>query len=273
VVGPLDVEDWQTDVKLTWGQATNVGCVRELNEDAVIAALPIFAVADGMGGHAAGEVASGLTITALAALAGQGEVSSDDVLNAIRTANATIAARAREDAGQRGMGTTVTGLAVVSAESNPHWLVFNVGDSRVYRLVDGVLEQLTIDHSEVEELVMAGSISRSEARVHPRRNVITRSLGTQLAPTTDEWLLPPIVGERFLVCSDGLFNEVDDDQIAALMSSIIDPQSAADALVAAAVSAGGADNISVIVVDVLGLEDSTADEDTAPRPGTRSSTS
>lgn len=235
---------------VNFGVRTDVGSHRDLNEDAVYAAPPIFAVADGMGGHAAGEVAAGLAIEQLGTLAGRANVQPDDVRSAIGDANRSIVARQDDEAETAGMGTTITGVCLGSVGGAPHWLVFNVGDSRVYRYVNGLLQQVTTDHSEVAELVAAGLISPGEARRHPNRNVITRSLGMTPPPETDIWVLPVVEGERFLVCSDGLPSEVPDSVIAALLGHVRNPQEAADALVAEAVAAGGHDNISVIVVEV-----------------------
>jgi protein phosphatase len=147
------------------------------------------------------------------------------------------------------MGTTATGLAAVEAAGGDHLMVFNVGDSRVYRLSRDRFEQLTVDHSEVQELVLAGVITREQARTHPRRNVVTRALGSDAGPRTDHWLLPAISGDRYLICSDGLFSELPDEAILPLLAAG-DPQYAAQALVAAAVEAGGRDNVTVLVVDI-----------------------
>ncbi len=163
------------------------------------------------------------------------------------------------------MGTTLCGLVSVRAGGTEHWMAFNVGDSRVYHLSEGRLTQLTIDHSEVEELVMAGQLTRDEARTYRRRNVVTRSLGTDPAPEPDSWVFPPTDGERFLVCSDGLTTEMTDGQIAACLLSNADPQQAARELVELALEAGGRDNITVIVVDgIRGDGPSDVDGDTTP---------
>jgi protein phosphatase len=150
------------------------------------------------------------------------------------------------------MGTTITGLALLEASSGDQLMVFNVGDSRVYRLVEGRLDQVTVDHSEVQELVLAGVITRDQARVHPRRNIVTRALGTDPGPRPDYWLLPATAGDRFLVCSDGLYTEVPDERIAVLLASGT-PQVAAASLVTAAEDAGGHDNVTVVVVEVVGF--------------------
>ena len=167
-----------------------------------------------------------------------------------------------------GMGTTVTGLARVAFAGSDHWLVFNVGDSRVYRYAGGHIERLTIDHSEVEELVAAGEITREEAAHHPQSNIVTRSLGSEPAPQVDAWVFPVEGSDTFLLCSDGLTREVDEPSIAAILEADPEPQRAADSLVRAAVEAGGSDNVTVIVVTVQSADGvpSGPNGDTAPRP-------
>jgi len=254
-------------LSISFGAATDTGAVREVNEDCMTAARGIAAVADGMGGHAAGDVASHLAVARLEHLQdAKTALNPDDLLAAIVDANGDILDSVASDRARDGMGTTLCGVGVVCVGGVDHWIVFNVGDSRVYRLNDDVLTQVTVDHSEVQELVAAGLLSREEARVDPRRNVVTRSLGTDPAPQADVWVFPPTPGERFLVCSDGLTLEIDDEQIAAVMRSEPDAQRAADALVAAAVSAGGRDNVTAVVVDVeLPVDHSAVETDTAPR--------
>lgn len=248
------------------GAATAVGLVRETNEDSVLVADRLYAVADGMGGHAAGDVASGVVVTHLNALAARPELRPDDVLAALGCANDEILAVAARRTECAGMGTTVAGLGVVRVGGSDHWIVFNVGDSRVYRLQAGSLTRMTVDHSEVEELLAAGEIGPAEARSHPRRNVITRALGTDPAPSPDLWVFPPGDDERFLICSDGIPLELDDGRIAEVLRAEPDPQRAAQSLVDQAVTNGGHDNVTAVVVD---LADPPArgdvDDRTAPR--------
>ncbi len=232
------------------GSATAVGRVRDHNEDALLEEGLVFAVADGMGGHAAGEVASRIAVEALGHLVEHPPSSSDDVAAVLHEANDGILRSQEHDPGQRGMGTTVTGLTVLEVDDGEHWVVFNIGDSRVYRVAGDRIGQLTRDHSEVRELLDAGLIDEEEAARHPMRNVITRSLGSGHAADPDVWVRPPEPGERFVVCSDGLSNELDDAEILRLVLDHADPQAAADELVAAAVGAGGRDNVSVVVVSV-----------------------
>ena len=230
--------------------ATDTGRVRDHNEDSLLVTGRVFVVADGMGGHAGGEVASRIAVEALAGLEDSAPRHPQDVTAALHTANERILAAAAADPALRGMGTTATGLVLVDDGDREQWVVLNVGDSRVYRLADQRLEQLTRDHSEVAELVAAGLLEPADVATHPRRNVITRSLGTDPGPEPDVRALDPAPGECFLVCSDGLTNEIDDGEVLHLLEQHPEPQEAADALVTAAVRAGGRDNVTVVVVAV-----------------------
>jgi protein phosphatase len=233
-----------------WGAATDVGAVRDHNEDALLAEPPLFAVADGMGGHAAGEVASALTLEQLGALRGRTDLTDEDVRAAIAAANEAILSWSADHPETAGMGTTVTGACLGTIDGASQWFVFNVGDSRVYQFRDGVLTQVTTDHSEVQELVDAGQLTADQAEHYARRNVVTRSLGSQPAPAPDIFAVPTAEGAAFLICSDGLTNEVDEADIASVLGQVRDPQHAADTLVQRAVAAGGHDNVSVIVVRI-----------------------
>lgn len=237
------------------GAATDVGRVRDHNEDGLLAHGGVFVVADGMGGHAAGEVASGIAIATMEQLARADTLRREDLVEALALANRRILESVAAHPQQTGMGTTATGLAVVQAGGSDKWAVFNVGDSRVYRFLDGRLSLVTVDHSEVRELVDAGLITEDEATRHPLRNVVTRSLGTQPGPRPDIWEFPPHPGERFVICSDGLSGELSLGQIRDLVAAHDDPQACADALVAAAVGAGGHDNVSVVVVVLDAADD------------------
>lgn len=252
-------------IAAAWGAASDRGLVRAVNEDSLMAEPPVFLVADGMGGHAAGDLASRLAVAAFAALGGAERLNVEDALAAVARANQAILDAAREDRSRAGMGTTLAGLAVVAAAGSEHWMAFNIGDSRVYRLSADGLRQLTADHSEVAELVATGRISREEARTYPRRHVVTRSLGTEPPPEADCWVFPPEAAERFIVCSDGLTGELSDSEIGAAAREIGDPQELAQALVDRAVAAGGHDNVTVIVVDGRSAG-SAPDEDTTPGP-------
>ncbi len=247
------------------GAATDVGLVRAANEDNYVVTSSVFAVADGMGGHAAGDVASGLAVAGLAQLGLAGVVRPEEVRRHIVRLNGDILAAAARNPEQWGMGTTVTGLCLVDFAGSPHWVVFNVGDSRVYRYAGGSMEQLTVDHSEVNELVAAGKLSPAEAATDPRRNVVTRALGSPTAPEPDIFVFPLAEGDRFLVCSDGLTGELDDGALASVLASWDDPRDAAASLVRAAVVAGGRDNVTAVVVDHVPAHTPPADDETAPR--------
>ncbi|WP_375503675.1 PP2C family protein-serine/threonine phosphatase [uncultured Jatrophihabitans sp.] len=236
--------------QLSVGAATHVGLVRTSNEDSVFARPPVFVVADGMGGHAAGEIASQLATSKMAELAEQVSVCPDDVLAAIRDAHRRILQES-QSGGRDGMATTLSGVCVVRVDGVDHWMVFNVGDSRVYHLADEILTQVSVDHSEVAELVAVGRLTPEEARNDHRRNVVTRSLGTGSNPQPDVWLLPPSPGERFLICSDGLSSELDDESISSVLSVSGPAGDAAEGLVEAAILAGGRDNVTAVVVELV----------------------
>ena len=240
-----------SSVQLVWGAATDVGRIRQQNEDSFIADPRLFVVADGMGGHNAGEVASAIAVRTMLNAAGDGFTNHDDFVAAVRTANAAIHHEAGGLTEQRGMGTTLTAVAPLRmADGEPPALcVANVGDSRTYVFRDGVLRQLSVDHSYVQELLSEGLVTADEARVHPRRNIVTRALGIDGSVSPDAWVVPLIVGDRFLLCSDGLVDEVTDADIAAVLRSTSDPGEAARQLVAAANRNGGRDNVTVIVID------------------------
>lgn len=254
-------------LSISSGAASDVGRVRAVNEDSLFVSDALVAVADGMGGHAAGDVASRIAVACLERLVDQSELlRPDDLVMVIGDANDEIVHSAQVDATRAGMGTTLAGVAVVGVGGTAHWVVFNVGDSRVYRFDDSGLSQVTTDHSEVQELVAAGLLSPEEAASHPNRNVVTRSLGTDPGPQADLWVFPPSDGERFLVCSDGLPLELTVEEMTAVLRDEPDPQRAAEALVAAAVSAGGRDNVTAVIVDGVMVAAQTGVEVTAPRP-------
>jgi len=231
---------------LRYGCATDVGRLRSENQDSLYAGDGLFLVADGMGGQPAGDLASKLAIAELSTLSRP--ITPPALEAGIRQANDRLLAEGRQDPRRYGMGTTLSGLAVLDRGG---WAVINVGDSRVYRFADGRLEQLTVDHSAVQALVDAGLLDQRAALRHPRRNVVTRSLGTEPPPLPDIQLRDPVAGERFLICSDGLTNELSDAEIGRLLAAAEQPQQAADQLVEQAVLAGGRDNVTVIVVELI----------------------
>jgi protein phosphatase len=248
------------------GAASHVGLVRGSNEDRALTSINVFAVADGMGGHAAGEVASSLAAARLEELGDRPELTADDVRAALLVANADILADAGLNPERAGMGTTAAGIANVVVAGSAHWAVFNVGDSRVYRFESGEFAQLTVDHSQAAELLAAGEITPAEAAGHPLQNVLTRALGMDPAPEVDLWVFPPTPGERFLICSDGLPLELVDGEMASVLRTCGEAQQTADELVRLAVQAGGRDNITAVVVDYQPDTDSEVDGETTPRP-------
>lgn len=231
----------------TFGSRTDVGCVRDHNEDSLVVAPPLFVVADGMGGHAAGEVASEIATSILAEKAPQ-TPDAEALGHAVEEANLEIIAAAEDGRGREGMGTTCT--AAILKEDR--LIIAQVGDSRAYLLHQGKLQQLTRDHSLVAMMVEAGQLTPEEARVHPRRSVITRALGTDPSTKPDLYEIDVEAGDRLLLCSDGLYGMVEDPAIQAIMTRTADPQRCASQLVNEAIAAGGNDNVTVVVVDIEG---------------------
>ncbi|MCX7621292.1 MAG: Stp1/IreP family PP2C-type Ser/Thr phosphatase, partial [Acidimicrobiales bacterium] len=233
------------------GAAEDIGQVRQSMQDAVLVAANLFAVADGMGGHRGGEIAARIAIETLAEHFTEPNI--DLLVDAVQKANDAIVARADAEPGLRGMGTTICAMAVVGEGDAERIGVVNVGDSRLYLLPAGAnaLEQITEDHSLVATLERQGQLTKEEAAVHPHRNILTRALGIDPKVMVDSWEVMPCQGDRYLLCSDGLFNEVEDGQIADVLRNISDPEQAAKTLVDLANANGGRDNISVVVVDVI----------------------
>jgi protein phosphatase len=237
-------------MKLKWGASTDVGMVRQQNEDSYLAEENLYVVADGMGGHNAGEVASALAVTTLKAGARSGIDSVERFRELVQQANTAIYTASLDDSTQSGMGTTLTALSIVAGEE-PRVLVANVGDARTYLWRNNALTRLSVDHSYVQELVNEGIITPEEARVHPRRNIVTRALGIDRSVVVDVFSHLVRTGDRIVLCSDGLVDEVSDADIAVVLGQHSDPQDTAEALVMVANTAGGRDNTTVIVVDVL----------------------
>jgi protein phosphatase len=244
-------------VVLGWGLDTHTGYRRRHNEDSIVAKPPIFAVADGMGGHSAGDVASNAVVTRLSEAAVSEVTSAEAIDAALKAATADISLAA--DHSKLGVGTTVTGAALMARNGVPHWAIFNVGDSRVYLYENKKLVQVTVDHSVVQELVDAGMISAGEAEQHPDSNIITRAVGFNADPLTDYWLIPLRKGMRLLLCSDGLTKEVDFPRLEQLLAADNPPSRTSSLLVDTALAAGGRDNVAVLVIDVL--DGPTGDED------------
>lgn len=231
---------------ISWGARSDVGLVRGHNEDSFLLRTPLFVVSDGMGGHAAGEVASSIAVETVGERA---PGTADDVLlgAAVEAANMAVIEASEQGIGKPGMGCTATAVLI---EKNK-MAVAHVGDSRAYVLRQGTLVRVTHDHSYVEELVDSGQITADEARTHPSRSIITRALGSDPDMYADHFSLEVNDGDRIILCSDGLSSMISDAEIESLAVSSATPQQAADNLVAAALTAGGADNVTVVVVDVL----------------------
>jgi protein phosphatase len=236
-------------VTLSAGGATDVGQVRSMNQDAYLLRDGLFAVADGMGGHAGGEVASEVALTTLEQEFT--EPRSENLVAAAEAANEAVISRSRDDPELSGMGTTLCAVALVDTDDGEALALVNVGDSRIYRFHDRELDQLSRDHKLVQEMIDAGELAAEEAPRHPQRNILTRALGIESELPVDEWLVIPFAGDRFLLCSDGLYDEVSNDTIAAVLRRLADPTEAAEELVRLANGAGGSDNITVVVIDVL----------------------
>jgi PPM family protein phosphatase len=256
-------------ITLKAGAATDVGRVRDVNEDRYLVADGIFAVCDGLGGHQAGEVASETAVHTLETAFTEPAV--DRLIEAVEAANHAIWQLAQEQPDKRGMGTTITAVAVVEQEGEDQLAVVNVGDSRGYLLRDSELTQLTEDHSLVAEMERDGRLTHEEARVHPQRAVITRALGLEPDVEIDHLELLPYRGDRLLLCSDGLTNEVADDQIGSTLRRLADPTEAAKDLVTQARANGGNDNITAVVIDVTD-DDGRAEEASAALAGSGSGT-
>lgn len=246
-------------VELNHGAATDIGRVREVNEDAFLAAPPVFVVADGMGGHDGGDVASAIVVEEFTALRDQDydpTRGAEAVAATLRTCQARISGygadqRAR-GAARFHSGTTAVVALLVEADEEPHWLLANLGDSRIYRYAGGRLAQVSTDHSLVQEMVTTGRITADAAATHPERHIITRALGGPRGVEADYFLLPLSAVERLVLCSDGVTGMIGDDRIAEILGRVSDPGDAADELVAAAVTAGGRDNATAVVVDAVG---------------------
>lgn len=246
--------------RFSWGAATDTGRVRQANEDSFLAVDGLFAVADGMGGHQAGEVASQLALECLAAeftAAG-----TDMLVRAVEEANRTLVSRSAADPSLAGMGTTLVAMGLVDASGRDAIGVVNVGDSRLYLLSDGELAQITEDHSLVATMERQGRLTAAEAAVHPQRNILTRALGIDGSVLVDSWEILPVNGDRYLICSDGLFNEVDESRIAATLRRLADPNEACRELVRLANEGGGRDNITCVIVDIA--DDSGRDPNADP---------
>lgn len=235
---------------ISFGSRTDIGYVRDHNEDSLIIIPPLFAVADGMGGHEAGEIASEITVNTLAELA-PSHLDAEGLTAAVEAANYNVMKAPRQGIGRDGMGTTLT-AAMLEGE---RLLIAQVGDSRAYLLHKGHLQQITRDHSLMADLIEAGQITPEEARVHPNRSVITRAIGSDIHMRPDIYELNVDAGDRILLCSDGLSSMISNNAIESIMRRQSDAQHCADELVTAALENGGADNVTVVVADVPGFSE------------------
>src|ERR687893_2774950 len=229
---------------------TDAGKVRENNEDALLVGEgedeTLFAVADGIGGFEAGEVASSIVIDVLKRL--RPDASFEQ---AVREANRRILAAGRGDEKLSGMGTTVVAIRFGGTQSEPVAEVAHVGDSRAYLVRGGDMKPVTEDHSLVAELVRSGDLTRDQAAEHPQKNLITRALGAEEEVDVDTAVLPVEAGDRILLCSDGLSDMVPEGRISEILAdSLGDPEATARRLLSAALDAGGTDNVTVVVVDL-----------------------
>lgn len=259
------------------GSSTHPGLRRALNEDAYLASAPVFLVADGMGGHEAGERASGAVIAEFAQYVGRPSLELDDVRRALTLSKESVE-QLSNSSGKGRAGTTLSGVVIASVDGIGYWLALNIGDSRTYRLADGELEQISVDHSVVQELIEAGELTLEDAASDRRRNIITRAIGASSTGDADYWMFPAELGDRILVCSDGLTSELSEARIREVLVTEADAQRAAETLTAEAVDAGGRDNITVIVVDAVSVasrpgtlmatDDTDVDLDTRPRETT-----
>ncbi len=231
---------------------TDKGLKRASNEDSYVATHPVYIVADGMGGHNAGEVAAEIVHNCFEQLLSRTVITKADVDEAIHLAVDEIRKEVYADKGKEAMGTTLCGLIYMDhsdqAGASTYWLVVNIGDSRAYRMANGTLKQLTIDHSEVDEMLVRGEITKEEAVRHPLRHIITRSID-QYGTHADFFELPTTPGARYLICTDGLTDDVNEAYIAEVLSKGASPDQTAKILLEGAIRAGGRDNITIIVIE------------------------
>ncbi|QRY63990.1 serine/threonine-protein phosphatase [Gordonia sp. PDNC005] len=245
-------QDTVGDLTIDWAVVCHVGRVREANEDAALAQPGRYLVADGMGGHDSGELASEAALLTL------NEAPVGETFDVTRTAVAELLVQAQEKIGEFGSdtgrraGTTATGVVLALGEDGPAWVAFNIGDSRTYLYSQSALTQVSVDHSQVQELVTAGYLTPEQARVDSRRNVITRALGAGMAePLADYFAFSAVPGDIVLMCSDGLDGELDDSEISSIITAADgDVESAAASLVEAALERGAHDNVTVVAVTV-----------------------
>lgn len=235
---------------MNWCGRTDVGKVRKVNEDSMIQLPGVLVVADGMGGHAAGDVASRIVVETFASsIGGDRLLPISELPEVISLANTAVMNESRHT-GHFGMGSTVVGMAVVDNGGEPAVVVFHVGDSRCYRVVDGEVTLITHDHSHVQELVDSGEITATQAVHHPLRNVVTRAVGIDPVVAADYLVLEEVPFQRLLLCSDGVSGEIEPARLEQLMLLQQDPQQVVDAILAEVLAGRAADNATLVVVDV-----------------------
>jgi len=259
-----------------FGAASDTGQLRDINQDSYLTARGLAIVADGMGGHSGGEIASALAVQTMQSLLADRAVehrSLQSLTEAVRIANREILTKAATDSALQGMGTTVCALSIIDSAAGLQLGLINVGDSRAYRFYDGDLEQITEDHSLVEVLVRQGRLTPEEAQVHPQRNIVTRALGVGDQVEVDRFEVAAQHGTRYLLCSDGLFNEISDEQITTILAAVTDPNEATQTLVNLANDHGGRDNITAVIVDVVASAEADAAREQAAEAAPIGSTS
>jgi protein phosphatase len=240
-------------VTIGWAAVTDTGRRRSINEDSMIAHAPIFAVADGMGGHDSGDLASAAVVARLGEVIDGDFLDEDAVVRALERATWDIDEIGVES--EAGVGTTVTGAVLGLQDGLPVFTVFNIGDSRVYQFIANELRQVTVDHSVVQELIDSGALTAAEAEVHPDSNIITRAIGFRAAPKPDYFRIPLRAGLRILACSDGLTKEVSDERIRLHLAAGLSLEETVGALVDAALASGGRDNVTCVLVEVLAMSE------------------
>jgi len=235
-------------MKVRVGARTDIGRSRKRNEDSYLVKEPLFAVADGLGGHKGGDVASSMALQMIESTAAAAdEENLVRLVERIKEANHRVLERGDTDQDLRGMGTTVT--ALLTGDGKAH--VVHVGDSRAYRLRGGTFQQLTEDHTLVQRMVREGKLTEEEAAAHPQRSIVTRALGVDEDIAVDQLTLDVLEGDRVLLCTDGLTSMVGRERIQEILQSEAEPQAACDRLIDAANRAGGDDNITAIVIDFV----------------------
>ena len=271
--GEVRGEDGVRASEVVVGAATDVGRLRTINEDGYLAVAPAFVVVDGMGGHAAGRMATQVALDSLYALAGTIVTEVDTVVRAVMAAQEAIVAIPSHAAylpGATIAGVILAWMADEQGVTRPTWIIFNIGDARVYLLRDDMLSQVTRDHSRVQILIETGELTPEQARRDSRRNIVTRALGGGIADSgvPDLYSVPVAAGDRLLICSDGLSDELDDEAIATVLAAGRTAQRTAELLVAASLEGGGHDNTTAVVVDCLQVPTSLAAVPVAVPDGT-----